>query len=342
MKKKIINILKILAFFSVGIILFWLVYRNQDMNAVIDAIKSADLKWLLLSAFLGILSHISRSLRWNLLIEPMGYKPRKINLILSVFIMYLTNLAIPRSGEVARCGIVSKYEKIPISKLIGTVISERVIDIIILLILILIVVFSQSHVLIDFVNNNPFYKENIINLYDKYSSILFIFSFLSVLGLFLIIIYRKVISSWNIYKKFEDIINNFKSGLISIIRMERKWAFISHSIFIWVMYFVMIYVCFYSFEFTSDLSLMTGLTVFVVATIGIVIPSPGGIGTWHFLAIETLYIYGVEKQTDGSAFAIATHESQTLMLIIVGFICFAVLPFVNKISKKETFNPIED
>lgn len=342
MKKKIINILKIVAFFSVGIFLFWLVYRNQDIESILNALKSADLKWIIFSLFLGILSHISRSVRWSLLIEPLGYKPRKINLILSVFIMYLTNFAIPRSGEVVRCGIVSRYEKIPFSKLLGTVISERVVDIIIMLILALVVLITQSHVLIDFVNNNPSYKLFFTENSDKYILIFSLLIASMILFVFLFIIFRKKIRNSKIYKKFEEILNNFKSGLISIIKMKNKWAFIAHSLFIWLMYFLMLYVCFKSFDFTQHLSMLAALAVFIMATIGIVIPSPGGIGTWHFLAIETLFVYGIQKNPDGNAFAIAAHESSMIGILIVGLICLILLPIINnKLNNKPLEKELE-
>ncbi len=336
MKKKIINALKIVAFFAIGIALFWLVYRNQDKDAIINALKSADIKWIILSLFLGALSHISRSIRWSLLIEPLGYKPRKINLILSVFIMYLTNMAIPRSGEVVRCGLVSKYEKIPFSKLLGTVISERVVDMIMLFLLGIIVILTQSHVLIDFINNNPTYSEFLTNNSEKYTMYFIILTISAVLFFTLLFIFRKKIKETKIYKKIEEVLMNFKQGLVSIITMKNKFQFFLHTIFIWAMYFLMIYVCFFSFEFTSHLTLLASLSVFVMATIGIVIPSPGGIGTWHFLTIETLFIYGVEKQTNGSAFAIAAHESSLVMILIIGLICFIALPFFNKSFKEET------
>jgi len=313
------------------------------MDKIFSAIRTADLKWIIFSLILGALSHISRSLRWNLLIEPLGYKPRKINLILSVFIMYLTNFAIPRSGEVVRCGLVSKYENIPFSKLLGTVISERVVDVIILVILGLTMIATQSQVLIDFINNNPAYKEVFTANSEKYTLILAVMgvSFLLIIGLFYLL--RKKIMETKIFKKVEDLLMSFKQGLISIVKMKNKWKFIAHSIFIWTMYFVMIYVCFFSFEFTSDLSILAALSVFVMATIGIVIPSPGGIGTWHFLAIETLFIYGVEKQTNGSAFAIAVHESSMIMVLIIGLICLITLPIINQfLDKKKSAEPADN
>ncbi|OQX97231.1 MAG: hypothetical protein B6I20_13070, partial [Bacteroidetes bacterium 4572_117] len=109
----------------------------------------------------------------------------------------------------------------------------------------------------------------------------------------------------------------------------KKWEFIFHSVFIWVMYFLMIYVTFWSFKFTEHLSLMTGLTIFVMASFGMVVPSPGGIGTWHFMAIETLVIYGIERTPDANAFAFAAHGAMTLFLIAVGVISFALLPVIN-------------
>ena len=332
MKKTIKKAIQIIIFFSVGIGIFWLVYRKQDMGVLKNALLHADYFWIIVSLFLGILSHISRAMRWNLLIYPLGYKPKVINSFFSVMIMYLSNMAIPRSGEIVRCGVLGKTENIPVSKLLGTVFTERIIDFILLFILLAIVLMTQMHVVLEMLEKNPEINSNLNNLLSSTPILAGIFVLFIVL-LFVLYRFKHKIQHLKIYQKLRDLIKGFAAGIKSILKMERRFEFIAHSVFIWVMYFMMIYIVFKSFHFTENLSLLSGLTVFVMSAFGMVAPSPGGIGTWHFMVIQTLMIYGVTK-SDAGAFAFASHESMTILMIIVGVLSIILLPIVNKKFQK--------
>lgn len=328
MTKTIKKTIQIILFFSVGIGIFWLVYRKQDIQELKNALLQADYIWIFISLILGLLSHISRAMRWNLLINPLGYKPKVINSFFSVMIMYLSNMAIPRSGEIVRCGVMGKTENIPVSKLLGTVVTERIIDFVMLFILLIIVLLTQMHVVIEMLEQNPEMNTNLHNLLSSTPLLAGIFVFIIIL-LFVTYKFRHKIQHLKIYQKLKDIIKGFADGIKSILKMERRWEFIAHSVFIWIMYFMMIYIVFKSFGFTEHLGVLSGLTVFVMSAFGMVAPSPGGIGTWHFMVIQTLMVYGVSK-TDAGAFAFASHESMTLMMIIVGVLSIIFLPVVNK------------
>lgn len=337
MNKKILNILKIIGFLLLGAFLFWLVYRQQDIDKIKSSLLKAKYEWILLSVFLGLLSHMSRAIRWKMLLNPLGYKTRGKTLFYSVMIMYLANHAIPRSGEIIRCGVVNRYEKIPFSTLLGTVFIERVIDFIMLFILTLIVIITQFPIIFNFVDANFQENEALGSLTNLLSIVISIFVFLLFLVL-LLYFFRKKIKKTKFYEKIKKLITDFMSGIKSIMQLEQKWHFLAHSVFIWVLYFIMIYVAFKAFDFTSDLSLLTGLTIFVISAFGMVFPSPGGIGSWHFVVIQALLIFGINK-TDGSAFAFAAHESQMIMLISVGLISLIATSFLKinnsgKINKK--------
>ncbi len=336
MTKTLKKIGKIIIFFSVGIGIFWLVYRKQDMGELKNALLHADYFWIFISLILGLLSHVSRAMRWNLLIYPLGYKPKVVNSFFSVMIMYLSNMAVPRSGEIVRCGVLGKTENIPVSKLLGTVFIERIIDFILLFILLAVVLLTQMHVVVEMLEKNPDISANLNGLLSKTPLLIGIFVFFGVL-IILAYRFRHKIKHLRFYKKIREILKGFGDGIKSILKMERRLEFIAHSVFIWVMYFMMIYIVFKSFGFTENLSLLSGLTVFVMSAFGMVAPSPGGIGTWHFMVIQTLMIYGVSK-TDAGAFAFASHESMTLMMIIVGVLSIVLLPVVNGKSDKKTKN----
>lgn len=325
MKQNIIKTLKFLSFFLLGLLIFWMVYKDQDIKRI-KSILSNDVNyfWIVVSLFLGLISHISRTIRWNLMIEPLGHKPRTLNTFLAVMIGYLMNLALPRMGEISRCGVLSRYEKIPFTKLVGTVVLERLIDVLMLLLMLLIVVFTQFGQVLEFLNNNPEVKE-------KLEKVLYSPALIGGMLFIVLIVWfsRHKIRGSSFMQKAMGFINQFAEGFRSILKMKKVGAFIFHSVFIWFLYYIMTYCVFFSFGFTSHLTALAGLTVFVFGSFGMVAPVQGGIGAWHFMVIEGLALYGVDK-ADGKVFALLAHGSTTIMLIVMGLISMLILPFVNE------------
>lgn len=334
MKKTVIKILQFLVFFAIGAFIFWLIYKDQDIERIKSVLRnSVNYWWVLLSLVLGLLSHISRTLRWGLMIEPIGHKPRFINTFLAVMVGYLMNMALPRMGEVSRCGVLSRYEKISFTKLLGTVVAERLVDLISLLILLGIVIIAQFGKMIHFINANP-------EIHDKLTGAIsspYLIIAVVVLTI-LIFIFRKAFKETAFFKKILEIIQNFKEGFISIKNIKKKGWFYFHSVFIWLMYYIMLYVIFFAFEFTSELSPIAGLTTFVLASLGMVAPAPGGLGPWHFMAKEALSLYGIANE-NGIIFAFVAHSSMTGMIILIGIISVLILPFINK--RKESIEEDE-
>ena len=325
MKQKLFKVLKFIAFLAIGIVIFWLVYKDQDINRIKSILKNdVNYWWIVVSLALGLLSHISRTLRWNLMIEPLGKKPRTLNTFLAVMVGYLMNLVIPRMGEISRCGVLARYEKMSFTKLIGTVVTERLVDMIMLLLLLLIVIFTQFGKVIRFLKNNP-------EVSEKLSGIFFSPYVIVGIVIFILIIWvcRSRIKETHFFKKLAKFMKQFSEGLRSVKNIKNKWAFIAHSVFIWLMYYLMLYVVFFSFDFTSHLSAIAGLTTFVLASFGMVAPVQGGIGAWHFMTIEALVLYGINK-SDGTVFALLAHSSMTAMLILLGLFALMVLPFINR------------
>ncbi len=325
MKQNITKTLKFLSFFILGIFIFWMVYKDQDVSKIKNVLSNeVNYLWIVVSLFLGLLSHISRTIRWNLIIEPLGHKPRLLNTFLAVMIGYLMNLALPRMGEISRCGVLARYEKIPFTKLVGTVVLERLIDVIVLLLLLLLVIVTQFGQVLGFLDNNPDVKDKLEKVI--YSPVLLLFLGLMFLAVWIL---RHKIKRSAVVQKVLGVVNQFVEGFRSILKMKKVGAFIFHSLFIWFLYYMMLYVVFFSFGFTSNLPALAGLTVFVLGSFGMVAPVQGGIGAWHFMVIEGLTLYGVGK-ADGKDFALVAHGSMTILLIVLGLISLLVLPFVNE------------
>ena len=330
MKEKIYTIIKFVLFLSLGLLIFWWVYKDQNADEIIAELKKANYFWIAVSLVLSILSHLSRAIRWKLLINPLGHKISTLNSFFAVLVMYISNMAIPRSGEITRCSIIKKYEKVSLSKLLGTVVIERTFDFIMLFILLFVVLLTQFNVVLDFIQRNPGVEQKVSSIMQIQYLVIFLL-FIIALAVFTYF-FRKKFKESIVYIKFSELVKNFISGIDAVRKMDKKWEFIFHSVFIWLMYFLMIFVTFWAFEFTEHLSLLSGLTVFVMASFGMVAPSPGGIGTWHFMAIETLIIYQV-AYVDATAFALVAHGAMNLFLLVVGVIALILLPVINNKKK---------
>lgn len=333
MKSKYLkDITRFLLFFSFGILLFWLAYRGVNVETIKKALREANLWWIGLSLVLGIISHISRTLRWQILLEPLGQKTSFKNTFFAVMVMYLANMALPRLGEISRCTIVSRHEKVPFSKALGTVVLERMVDMVVLILMFLVVIFSQFDKITNFLLDNVNQKFNQSVGTGHIIVLIVVLAILGLIALWLIFVKFKYTA---LVQKLITFAKDFIEGMKTIAHMKKKAWFIFHSFFIFILYYLMIYVCFFAFDFTANLGPMVGLTVFVMASLGMVAPAPGGIGAWHFMAFETLAIYGVPVNPQGAAFAFAVHGAMTLMLIIVGALSLIALPLMNRTVEAE-------
>lgn len=324
LKKRLLNILKFTLFFCIGAALLWLYYKDANKDEMLAILRNEfKIGWIILSLAIGLLSHFSRTLRWKLLIEPTGITPSTKNTFLAVMIGYFANLALPRMGEIARCGILSRYEKISFSTLVGTVMFERAIDVIILLFITLIAVFSQHKIFIEYINAHPAVSEAITGfLSSGWLWISIITMTLLAIGVHFFLKKSKG------YTKLKQIILKVWEGVSAVKNMEKRWIFIGHSIFIWICYYLMTYVCFFAFDFTAHYGPLAGLFVFVMGSYGMVAPVQGGFGPWHAMVISSLVLFGV-KETPAETFALVVHSSMTLLIIIVGFIAVIALPLLN-------------
>lgn len=329
MKKKVLNVLKYLLFIATGVFLFWYLYKDMEMDYLVANLKGIKYEWIVISLFVGFLSHISRAMRWQMLVNTLGYNPRFSNSFFSVMISYLANLALPRLGEVTRPTIVKKYEDIPYTTSFGTIVLERIIDFVILFLLTGVAVISEYPVLKAFLHNNP-------DVYDKFVLIFKILVIAGGAGLFGLAVFyffiRKRIREFSFYKKFKELTLSFLEGVKTIRNLKNKSMFVFHSFFIWGMYFLSLYFCFLAFGFTENLGLMAALITFVIGSYGMVAPVQGGIGAWHFMVIATLLIYNIDFN-DAKFFALVAHGASTLVVLIGGSASLILLPVFNRKKK---------
>lgn len=336
MKKKIFNIAKYTLFALIGIGLLWFVTKDKDINKLLSYFKSANYLWVLIAALIGILSHYVRAIRWNLLIKETGYEPKPASTFYAVMVGYLANLAIPRIGEITRCGVLSKTKKMPMGMLVGTVISERAFDMLTLLLLMFITISLQFKFLSGFLEKYLFGPLG-AKFENPLYSILFGLLFIIFLIGFLFIAYRfmllPIIKNSRYFFKFKRALVNFSKGVKAIFRNKRKWLFLFYTLLLWILYTLMVYLCVFSLDETANLSFFDGITIMVLGSIGIVAPVPGGIGAYHFIIIALLtelYQIGAEAAT---SFAYIAHTSQMAVIILAGIISYFLLLFIQRKNK---------
>jgi uncharacterized protein (TIRG00374 family) len=331
LKKAFINVLKVTFFLGLGIFFIWLFMHNltpDEKQEIYDSFLNANYFWILVSFVFALLSHISRTLRWMILLEPMGYVPRKKNAFLALMIGYFANLALPRLGEITRCGILAKYEKIPIQKSFGTVVTERVLDVIMLGLIFVVSFFVHF-------NKLKLFKESALylNIADKCSkienpnTIFYGILIILVLMIFLFLRFRHKISHLRIYIKIKNIFFGFLEGIKSLVTIKKPFWFIFHTLFIWMMYLSMTWIIFLCLPETSHLNLGVGLAVLVFGSIAIILVQ-GGIGIYPWIVAEILALFAISSTT-GYAMGWLLWTGQTIMVIITGLISMILLPIIN-------------
>ena len=316
MLKKITPSIKILLPISIGVFCIYFSFRNINFSDFTKYFYQINYSWVFLGIILGALSHLSRSYRWKFLIEPLGYKLGLANSILAVFSAYLINYTIPRAGDIARATMISKYEKIPLDKTIGTIVAERAIDVVCILIIIgigLIIEFQKI-------------SEKLISLIEgqELSTILI---YVTTISMFVIILFLFLKKS-KYYSSMLNFLSGITQGLTVVFRMEKRNLFIFHSIFIWLMYLLMFWVTSMAFIELHDFSFYQFMISFTLAALSIML-SNGGIGIYPLAVEESLGWYGVQSTT-GLAFGWVSWLSQTMMVVIFGGLSLFVLPFINR------------
>lgn len=334
-RKFAIQALKFLGFLALGILLLWLAFRNVNFKSLAKNLKEANYYWLVLSIFFSLLAFVLRARRWQLLINPLGFHPTFWRTFHAMMIGYMANIALPRIGEVTRCVVLGKKEKIAVDKLIGTVIIERTIDLLSVL-LFLIVIILTSKTLI-----NKFLKESIfMPLREKALSVInlpWIFwallAFFAVAALYLMIRYRKSLRKFRFFSKMFDIAKGVITGLKTITNLNRKWEFIFLTISIWVSYAIMTWVVVFCLKSTSDITFWNSLIILVVGGLAMSVPVQAGFGAFHWAVSQVLIVmHGISRE-DGLTYAILSHESQIIFEILVGLISIYIMYGRNRKDK---------
>jgi uncharacterized protein (TIRG00374 family) len=327
LKKAIKQVLNFLVFLAISILLLWLAFRNVKFDDLGAGLRKANYFFVFLSVTIDTLAFLSRARRWVLMINPLGYKPTFWNTFHSMMTGYLANLALPRIGEITRCVVLGKREKIPVDKLIGTVVVERAIDFFALVILLIVMIFKSVDKINQFLNETILIplREKVFTPFGLTWIIWVALLLFAGLLLFLIIKYRKNLRKIPFFSKIFDLSRGIMAGLKSIASVERKWEFIFHTIFIWICYILMTWVVVFAIDSTSHLDLGDAIFLLVIGGFAMVAPVPNGIGAYHYIISRGLIIVLGVNLEDGALYSILAHESQLILIVIVGTISFFLM-----------------
>lgn len=322
--KKLLNLVKYTLLVALSVALMAYALKGIDFTLVWQQLKEVNYFWIAVSLMLALAGCLSRAYRWKMQLEPLGYQvplPKTYN---ALMVGYLANLVLPRAGEVIRCSMLRKTSGVAVKAGIGTVITERLLDMVMLLLL------TGAAFLIEFERIHAFFWNLFSDKIASYGatwgmiyllggSLIFLVLLVAALGYF----FRDKLTHHVLYIKIKTFIKGVAEGIFSVANLSNKTAFVGHTLFIWVTYFLTSYVGFLALPGTAHLGLGAALSVLVVGSLGMSAPVQGGIGVFHIMVRSTLLLYGLSKET-GMAFALVNHTSQTLLVVLLGGISFIV------------------
>jgi hypothetical protein len=300
-----------------GMFLFF-VFKDTNWSELFEKMAAANFSWLLIGVLISIISHWIRAYRATQLYDAMHFKVSTTHSFYAVLVGYMMNYIIPRAGEISRCAALSKTDDVPVEKSLGSVVTERIVDMVLLVIILGIIFLMQFDLIGDFITKS-LANANGENAKDVSQWKFILGGVLALIGILVFVLRKKLVQT-KLFIRIFGLIQGFGDGLLSIRHVRNPVQFILLSIAIWVGYILMMYFCLFAMESTAHLSFADCLIVFAIGTIGIVLPAPGaGAGTYHFFVMQSLLLFGVAKE-DGIAYATMVHGIQMIVLLILGAI----------------------
>lgn len=332
MKKQLTNIVKFLFFLGLGVLLVWLAIKDktdEELHNISQAIQQSHYFWIILSIFISGLSHFFRAVRWKIVLAPMGHHPKTSNSFFAVMIGYLANLALPRVGEVTRCGLLAQYEKVPFVQGFGTVIAERALDVICVILLFFLTLAIEFEKISGLANDMI-----LMPLSAKLSALMEKKITLIILGIGLLLVaaaffyFRKKLQQL-LSVKVKGFIGGLWEGLLSIKNLERPLMYITYTVLIWLMYILQVYVCFFAFDELVNLPFVVAMVITVFGGLAVAVV-PGGTGVYQLIVIQILTTVYFTSETSAFAFAWSVWTSQIILILLLGLGSLVLLPLLNK------------
>ncbi len=319
MKSKIRKFLSLIIPLLIGIIIIYYQFTTlnpEELEKIKTSFIKADYLYIFLSLFIALFGFWSRAYRWKFALQHLGYKTKFHNDLMTVCVSYLVNLTIPRSGEISRAALLKKYENVPFDKGFGTIVAERIVDMIIFLLFVAVGFISQFDKIYQYLIQKNVKFETLI--------------WLSIIGivLFFIFVLVWIYAEWQIILKLKQKLSGLIEGMLSILKMKNKWNYIFHSFFIWFSYLAMFYVTIFALPETANISFDLVVMGFIFGTLAVGFTN-GGLGAYPLAIASILSLYGISEGI-GTAFGYLIWVSQTLLTIFLGLLSYLLLPILNK------------
>lgn len=325
--KTLRSILKILLPLALGGIILWWMYRGMDWETLRVAVTSEmNWTWMWLSFPFGILAQVFRALRWRQLLKPLKEHARVHTSINAVFLSYASSLVVPRVGEVLRCGVLKRYDGCSFTRGVGTVVTERVVDMVMIAVLSLVVFVLQIPVFMRFFHETGLSLGGFLGQFTTAGWLV-----TAACGIIILLTGYLLMRRFQFMTKTRSVVADLTAGLLSIRKVEGKVAFWFFSLGIWVCYFLHFYLTFFCFTSTASLGFSVALVAFVVGTFAVLVPTPNGAGPWHFAVKTVLMLYGVDGN-EGALFALIVHTVQTLLVAALGLYASVALALTRKLK----------
>jgi hypothetical protein len=303
-------------------------YRNTDLGELWQIVESANFGIIAASLIFGLLGNTLRGLRWELFVNSLGYHPPRASIVYATLGNYAVNFVLPRAGDIWRCGVVSKYDKIPFAKTLETFLVDKVVDVMAGLLVIFVSILLYIDFFVSYFHNNPQFAENM----SAFFSSVWIYVILGAM-LLAVVLMVTVFKKTPYMVKVKNFFYTVKYDLKLIWEMKEKWRIIIYTILVWLCFYLYFYICFYAFDFTKELGPLAGLIVFAMTNIGVSVPVQGGIGPWHFMVISSLLILGV-AENQALAFAGAVFTIQSVWQILYGLFGVITMPYVKRENRE--------
>ena len=322
-------ILKILMPLLLGAgILYWM-YRGEDWQTILHVMTDeTDWTWMLLSFPFGVLAQMFRGWRWRQTLEPVGERPRTSVCIHSIFLSYAASLVIPRVGEFTRCGVLKRYDGVSFSKALGTVVTERAIDSLVVLGITAVVLLLEMSTFGTFFRQTGTSLDTILHGFSPAGYLV-----VAICGLAALVLLHFLLRKLSIYNKVRATLRGIWQGIISLKDVHNIPLFVCFTLGIWLSYFLHYYLTFFCFDFTADLGLGCALVTFIVGSIAVIVPTPNGAGPWHFAVKTMLILYGVHDE-QALYFVLIVHTVQTMLVIALGIYAWLTLLFTKRLNPK--------
>ena len=323
------GVLKVVLPLLLGGVILWFLYRNTDFNKLLETLRTDSKWWVIIGASLfGTIGNTFRGLRWNIMLRQLD-PPGKtlVNSILTTQGTYAVNMALPRLGEIWRCGAMRLYTGLSFSKLFGTMVMDRTLDVFVGILLALVATFLNYPFFQTFFYENPTLVDCFLDFWGSATSWVLVLVMLLAVSIGAVLAHR-----YAFWTKIKHTLSGVWSGVLTVFTLRRRWSFLLYTVLIWGSYFLQFYLTFYAFSFMSGLGWEVALMAFVLITFSMIAPVQAGLGAWHFMVIFTLVFFGVGRDDAGS-FALIVHTAQTLWTTLIGLLSIVGLSFYNKSAR---------